>query len=67
VLELEEVATLIMTPNDMAARCVAREALGAEFIGESGGPGVRLRKRQEEIPRARAQVSHYLQESGGRR
>jgi hypothetical protein len=35
------------TPNDMAVRR-ALEAAGVEFIDENGGgPGVRLRKRQQ--------------------
>ena len=40
-------ATSLTTANDLAVRH-AFEAAGVEFIGENGGgPGVRLRKRQQ--------------------
>jgi hypothetical protein len=42
-----EQVTSITEPNDMAVRR-ALEAAGVEFIDENGGgPGVRLRKRQQ--------------------
>jgi transcriptional regulator with XRE-family HTH domain len=45
--ELAEIETSMTTPNDMAVRR-ALEAAGVEFIDENGGgPGVRLRKRQQ--------------------
>jgi len=46
--ELAEGRTSMTVPNDMAVRR-ALEAAGVEFIDEDGGgPGVRLRKRQQE-------------------
>jgi hypothetical protein len=46
--ELAEGRTSMTVPNDMAVRR-ALEAVGVEFIDEDGGgPGVRLRKRQQE-------------------
>jgi ribosome-binding protein aMBF1 (putative translation factor) len=48
--ELAEVATSMTTANDLAVRRVL-EAAGVEFIDENGGgPGVRLRKRQQKKP-----------------
>ena len=45
-------------PNDMAVRR-ALEAAGVEFIDEDGGgPGVRLRKRQQETKLARLRARH---------
>jgi hypothetical protein len=45
--ELAERETSMTAPNDMAIR-QALEEVGIEFIDENGGgPGVRLRKRQE--------------------
>jgi hypothetical protein len=46
--ELAEGRTSMTVPNDMAVRR-ALAAAGVEFIDEDGGgPGVRLRKRQQE-------------------
>ena len=48
--ELAEVRTSLTAPNDMAVRR-ALESAGVEFIDENGGgPGVRLRKRQQKKP-----------------
>ena len=45
--ELKESETSLTTANDLAIRRVL-EAAGVEFIDENGGgPGVRLRKRQQ--------------------
>ena len=45
--ELTEIQTSMTTANDLAVRR-ALEAAGVEFIDENGGgPGVRLRKRQQ--------------------
>ena len=45
--ELAERHTSLNAPNDLAIRS-AFEAAGVEFIDENGGgPGVRLRKRQQ--------------------
>jgi len=45
--ELAEGTTSMTTPNDMAVRR-ALEVAGVDFIDENGGgPGVRLRKRQQ--------------------
>jgi transcriptional regulator with XRE-family HTH domain len=45
--ELAERHSLMTVPNDLAIRR-AFEAAGVEFIDENGGgPGVRLRKRQQ--------------------
>jgi hypothetical protein len=45
--ELREIETALTTANDLAIRR-ALEAAGIEFIDENGGgPGVRLRKRQQ--------------------
>jgi hypothetical protein len=45
--ELEQVETSMTAPNDLAVRR-ALEAAGVEFIDENGGgPGVRLRKRDQ--------------------
>ncbi len=45
--ELAERDTSMTKPNDIAVRR-ALEAAGVEFIDENGGgPGVRLRKRQQ--------------------
>jgi transcriptional regulator with XRE-family HTH domain len=45
--ELKESETALTTANDLAIRR-ALEAAGVEFIDENaGGPGVRLRKRQQ--------------------
>jgi hypothetical protein len=45
--ELAETETSMTAPNDMALRR-ALESAGVEFIDENGGgPGVRLRKRQQ--------------------
>ena len=45
--ELTAEATSMTAPNDMAVRR-ALEGAGVEFIDENGGgPGVRLRKRQQ--------------------
>jgi hypothetical protein len=45
--ELKEIATSLTAANDLAIRR-AFEAVGVEFIDENGGgPGVRLRKRQQ--------------------
>jgi hypothetical protein len=45
--ELKESETALTTANDLAVRR-ALEAAGIEFIDENGGgPGVRLRKRQQ--------------------
>jgi hypothetical protein len=45
--ELAEVRTSLTAPNDMAVRR-ALESAGVEFIEENGGgPGVRLRHRQQ--------------------
>ena len=45
--ELKESVTALTTANDLAVRR-ALEAAGVEFIDENGGgPGVRLRKRQQ--------------------
>ncbi len=45
--ELAEGETSMTAPNDMAVRR-ALEAAGVEFIDQNGGgPGVRLRKRQQ--------------------
>jgi transcriptional regulator with XRE-family HTH domain len=49
--ELAEKETSMTAPNDMAVRR-ALEAAGVEFIEENGGgPGVRLRKRQQKNAR----------------
>jgi hypothetical protein len=45
--ELKEIETALTTANDLAIRR-AFEAAGVEFIDENGGgPGVRLRRRQQ--------------------
>ena len=45
--ELKEIETSLTTANDLAIRH-AFEAAGVEFIDENGGgPGVRLRHRQQ--------------------
>ena len=45
--ELTDAETSLTTANDLAIRR-ALEAVGVEFIDENGGgPGVRLRKRQQ--------------------
>jgi hypothetical protein len=45
--ELKEIETALTTANDLAIRR-AFEAAGIEFIDENGGgPGVRLRQRQQ--------------------
>ena len=45
--ELKESVTALTTANDLAIRR-ALEAAGVEFIDENGGgPGVRLKKRQQ--------------------
>ena len=45
--ELKEIETSLTAANDLAIRR-AFEAAGVEFIDENGGgPGVRLRKRQQ--------------------
>jgi hypothetical protein len=45
--EAAEISTSMTTANDLAVRR-ALEAAGIEFIDENGGgPGVRLRKRQQ--------------------
>jgi hypothetical protein len=45
--ELKEAATALTAANDLAVRH-ALESAGVEFINENGGgPGVRLRKRQQ--------------------
>ena len=45
--ELKEIETALTTANDLAIRR-AFESTGIEFIDENGGgPGVRLRKRQQ--------------------
>jgi transcriptional regulator with XRE-family HTH domain len=45
--ELKEAATALTAANDLAIRH-ALETAGVEFIDENGGgPGVRLRKRQQ--------------------
>ena len=45
--ELTEIQTSMTTANDLAVRR-ALEAAGVEFIDENGGgPGVRLRKREQ--------------------
>jgi hypothetical protein len=46
-LELAETETSMTAANNLAVRRTL-EAAGVEFIGENGGgPGVRLRKRQQ--------------------
>ena len=45
--ELKESVTALTTANDLAIRR-ALEAAGVEFVDENGGgPGVRLKKRQQ--------------------